>query len=241
MSDKSTENNQNSENEKKERLEKRLDLIGEIVSAIVVIYLAVGWLMFPASASKINLFWRNDHHAYSVIDKLAITAKAFLYPFYLSPNKEKVEKQLNADLEEYTKNEIVLNDFRYYFDLNERHFIFDNNFLFSDYEYYLKSFVQKCKSLPEQNLSITEYNTMANFCNKEIEGFDLYRAGNSRRFKDRFFRGNLFAPIKKEISLYALLPMKAEPAPEESPAEPEVALPADSTGTVTEQDSTESR
>lgn len=200
-----------------------LDHIIKGIYVIILFYLIVGWFLFPAAPSKIYMFWKNDDPAYSIIDKVALAAKVFIYPYYYTPNKEEIEKRLDEDIKEYIKHELAQDSKAYstkrgyHFShsiLKERHFIYDNNYLFGDFEYYLKLFVEKCNNLPSQELSIAEYNLKANFCNDEIDDFKQFRQIYTYKLTRTLKSGNLLYPIRKEISSYLPLNLKEEPKEE---------------------------
>lgn len=232
------------EQEKEERFEKIFNAVLYIVGAVVAIYIALCFLVYPSTVWKVKMFWSNKYDYYTTMDKVALTAKATLMPFYVASDDEAVEKQLKEDLKNYIAYRAKKHD-RYRFGygyFGSRHFVFDNSFLFADYENYLKKFMKMCNSLSAEKLGVEMYNPFAEFCNYEIEAFDDYFKGAKHSCFKFFSCGYLLDPIRKDVENYVPRPIikeEVKPAPEDvseaETAETEAkAEPVDSAQVVTD-------
>ena len=230
------------EQEKEERFEKIFNAVLYIVGAVVAIYIALCFLVYPSTVWKVKMFWSNKYDYYTTMDKVALTAKATLMPFYVASDNETVEKQLDEDLKNYIAYRAKEHSWRIFDDFRGRHFVFDNSFLFEDFEKYLKKFMKKCNSLSAEGTNVEEYNQFAQFCNQEIDAFDDYFKYAKSDCIKFFSCGYLLDPIRKDVENYVPRPIikeEVKPAPEDASeaetAETEAkAEPVDSAQAVTD-------
>ncbi|SHK27724.1 hypothetical protein [Fibrobacter sp. UWB12] len=199
------------------KLEKVTYLLTALFTLFIITYIVVGFILFPSTVSKVYYFLNNKDFTYKdrIIDKISLTTKAFLYPFNMGIDKEKVNNQLKSDLEKYIKytwtNERPANlKMSYDPHFNGRHFIFDNSLLFNEFDYYLVLFMQECNSLEKKNLSDKQFNIKANVCNRVIVTNFKRHISNTNRmtFIFRIMKGHLLDAIKKEVLSYVPIKLK---------------------------------